>query len=187
MYLDTASKDLHATRQKRLEEDSATFRTYIEDAFDVIKSSNGETRCKYVRVRTYTRVTDAVRAAFIRQEHRAVEDLQEQCAVRHDVLRSSVRKAEQDMAALRGQLRGNRQTVNDLLERLQLTQEVTHSSDTRLTEVERAVTALWDLVEDIRETLHVLSTRRETLALFPTPGERPGEVFRCIDGLHFVP
>ncbi|PIL24709.1 hypothetical protein GSI_12595 [Ganoderma sinense ZZ0214-1] len=141
-------QDIHMTRQKQLEEDNATLRASMEDFFDVVKVSN----------------------ASLRKQHQVTEDLREHCLTRHDVVRDSVGKAERDIVALHGQLQNNRQAVTDLLEQLESTQQVSHSWDTRLTEVEHAVAALWDLLKDVRETLHVLSTCRETLELFSTPG-----------------
>lgn len=117
-----------------------------------------------------------------------MEDLQEQCSVRHDVIQSSVKNAERGIIALRGQLHSNRQAVNDLLDRLELTQAVTYSSDTRLTEVEQAVVALWDLLKDVRDTLHVLSTHREMLdqtGQLP-PGEQLIQIVRTMNSLLFV-
>ena len=47
------SQDIHVSRQKQLEDNSAALRTSIEEAVGVVKASNFEARCKDVCVRTY--------------------------------------------------------------------------------------------------------------------------------------
>ena len=96
-----------------------------------------------------------------------MKDFQEHCSVRDDAIENSVKKAERDIAVLHGQLQSNRQVVHDLLEQLDSTQEVAYSSDAHLTEVEKVIDALWDLLKDVRETLHALSMRRERLDQSP--------------------